>query len=512
MRVCVLTQASPCTWAAHYIAAFRRCCDTLVIGPTPDAEALRAWGRTGAEHLIPANDIECDFASFDGDLLALLPPDWIPDLVVGISGVGGDPLYAHIARLTCPTAFLSIDTWQCLLDFREAIKYDFVFAAQREFVPHLRATGSRHVSWLPLACAPEAHYPAGGPPEYDIAFAGSASQPIHRERRALLELLAQRFSVLAQESVFGDDLCAMFGRGRLAFNHSAVQELNMRIFEALAMGRPLLTNADSAFNGLLDLFEDGRHLITYTSAEDLIEKTQRYLADETARNKVGEAGRAEVLAKHTYDHRVRTLLEHVQGHMAHAAERRLPAASEEPRLHDFLPTIPGRTVDIGLILGVSKVALRRRGVTHLTGVPEDLVGAQWRQGSYDALDPLLALPDAQADTVVAAAPNALKIPLEDLVWEAHRLLQPGGTMVLRLDDRPLSEYHLKPGAASVGPWMEQRDFHLRMFWAPQSGGGGILQARKRTRALKSVVAEVFERLQAPGINLPELLTRIPPGW
>jgi hypothetical protein len=481
----------------------------LVVGPEPGPEALRAWDRGSVAHLTARNDIVCDFAADGVDLEALWPPGWTPDLVVGISGVGGDPLYDRVAELPYPTAFLSIDTWQCLLDYREALKYDFVFAAQREFVPHLRATGSRHVFWLPLACDPEAHFPAPVEPTHDVAFAGSASRPVHRDRRRLLDALAGQFSVLAREAVFGDALCALSARGRLVFNHAAVQELNMRVFETLAMGRPLLTNAESAVNGLLDLFEDGRHLLVYHSEQELLDKARRYLADEDARQAIANAGRAEVLARHTYAHRVQTLLDMVRSHTARFEAT--PKRRGED-LQDYLPTVPGAVVDLGLLLEASKVALRRRGVTRLTGVPADVDSARRRSGSYDDMAALMALPDGAADTVVAASSPGLGLPLEDLLWQAHRLLTPGGTLVLRLSPADLSQAHLKPDAASLGQWLQQREFHVRRADFPGPEGGGIVQARKRTRTLASVVAEVFERLQVPEIDLPGLLARIPSGW
>jgi hypothetical protein len=332
---------------------------------------------------------------------------------------------------------------------------------------------------------------------------------VHRERRRLLDALARQFSVLAREGAFGDALCDLSARGRLVFNHAAVQELNMRVFETLAMGRPLLTNAESAVNGLLDLFEDGRHLLVYHSEQELLDKARRYLADEDARQAIANAGRAEVLAKHTYVHRVETLLDTVRAHTAHfeaAPNRR----AEE--LQDYLPTVPGAVVDLGLLLEASKVALRRRGVTRLTGVPADVDSARRRRGSYDHMAALLALPDGVADTVVAASSPGLGLPLEDLLWQAHRLLTPGGTLVLRLSPADLSQAHLKPDTASLGQWLQQRDFHVRRAAFPGPEGGGIVQARKRTRTLASVVAEVFERLQVPEIDLPGLLARIPPGW
>ena len=512
MRVCVLAQASPCTWVAHYAAAFRACCETLVVGPAPDSETLKAWDhRDKAAHLIAPNDVTCDFEAQEIDLLGLLPQGWTPDLVVGIAGLGGDPLYRHAARLTCPTVFLSIDTWQCLLDYRQALGYDFVFAAQREFVGHLRATGSRHVFWLPLACDPEVHHPVDTVATHDIGFAGSVSAPVHAERKRLIEALGRRFTVRSAESVFGDDMCELFARCRLAFNYSAVQELNMRIFEVLAMGRLLLTNREASVNGLEDLFEDGKHLVVYHSENDLLEKAAAYLADDASRRAVADAGRAEVRAKHTYAHRVQTILETVRDYAPPCDFRTTATAYHGERLEDYLPTIPGAVVDVGLASEASKVALRRRGVTRFEGVAVSPGDAEKRQGSYDAMAVWPGKWPAGVDTAVVGELTVLPCSLDDVLARVHAILHPGGTLVLRLRGNELDAAGLKPDAAILSAWLESHDFHLRLVETGLAGGG-VLLARKRTRRLADVAAEVLGRLNVPGLDLDGLLRRIPPAW
>ncbi len=511
MRLCILTYPSPCTWVQHYIAAFRAVCDTIVVGPQPDAATLEAWGRDDAATLTPQSDITCDFRQGGLDLLTLLPSGWTPDLVVGISGLGGDPLYADVARLPWPTAFITVDTWQCLNDYRQAIQYDFVFAAQREFVPLLQAAGSRHVFWLPLACDPDMHRPADVAPTHDIAFAGSATLPVHAERRRLLRALAGRFSVLARDGVYGPQMCRTMARGRIVFNHSAVQEVNMRIFEALAMGRPLLTNRAAEANGLFDLFRDGTHLVAYDSETDLMEKAATLLADATGRGAIAAAGRAEVLARHTYAHRVQTLLETVRSHLPATPPSRRPAF-EGLALENYLPNAPGVVVDLGLWLGVSRVGLRRRGVSRLIGIPADMAEATRRRGSYDEMLPLIAAPVEQADTVVAAVSDKMRIPLEDLIWRARQLLRPGGVLVLGFRPEDLHRWGLKPDAATMGPWFEAREFHLRLIGPPLSTGGRVILARKRTRRLAAIVSELYHRLDVPGLDIGDVLRRIPPGW
>ena len=502
MRVCVLARPCPGSWVDPYVAAFRRCCDTLVVGEAPGAEKLAEMNRPGlaGERV----DIPCGFDQ-PFDLLARLPEGWRPDLVVGISGLGGAPLYPGVAALPCPTAFLTIDTWQCLYDYSEARQYDFVFAAQRSFLPRLHDAGSHRVHWLPLACDPEAHAPAPGAPTHDIAFAGSFSQPVHARRRQLLEALGVRFSVFAEENVFGPALNAAMARGRLAFNHCAVREVNMRVFEAMAMGRPLLNNAEAADNGLLDLFEDGAHLALYDGESDLIDRAAALLADEPARRRMAEAGRARVLAEHTYDHRVATVIDTIAAHRAPDHDTRHGWACRGTRLHDYLPWAPGVLVDYGLGLRASRIALRRRGVTEYVGCA--LGQGDTRRASCDTFLAEGLPPGETADTFAVDARGRDGAFLEEGLRAARAVLVPGGNLLLAVDTGQAAA----TGEARAA-WLLAHGFHRRFESLPLENGGFILGGRKRTRALRDMARELYAVLAVPGVDPEELHARIPASW
>jgi spore maturation protein CgeB len=57
------------------------------------------------------------------------------------------------------------------------------------------------------------------------------------------------------------------------------------------------------------LLRDGEHCAWYEDEEHASEQVERYLSDDDARERIRREGRAFVLAHHTFDHRVRNLLE-----------------------------------------------------------------------------------------------------------------------------------------------------------------------------------------------------------
>ena len=511
LRVCILGQANPFAWMCHYVAAFRKRCEVITVGPTFDLATLREWKRTDLADMVQPCDIEISLDKI-ADLTGILPAGWTPDLVVAISG-GGIPMFLNTVSLPCPTVFLSIDTWQCFADHVEARYYDIVFAAQREYVSRLQESGSRHVYWLPLGCNPEAHVPVFEESEtHDVAFVGASSLSVHAERARLLRLLAQHFSVLSAECVHGLEMCRLFARGRLAFNHSAVRDLNMRIFEVLSMGRPLLTNEDSAFNGLLDLFEDGKHLIVYRDDGDLLRKTREYLEDDRARRRIAQAGRAEVLQKHTYEHRVESMLEQVRTLFPQLGTLQRPSFRlPSSRLSDWLPRIPGVVVDFGMQLEISRHAARRFNVSRFIGVSRDFVHVQRRRGSYDTVwDNVDALEDASADTVFISDERDLE-GMPHSLNHAFRVLAPGGTLVARVSSKEFCRWAKETSVSteSLKKAFLKQGFHVTFAYAAGEGSW-IITARKWTRRVRDIVYETFSELQVPGFSAEEVAALLSP--
>ncbi len=226
-----------------------------------------------------------------------------------------------VERLPIPTAAYLIDVhFGPKLRRAQAAFFDHLFVAQRDYLADYHRPETP-AAWLPLACDPDVHHPVpGAPEEFDVGFVGSTG-PRYGRRRALLQALEARFRLNDYRRRYAPDAMAdLYARSRLVFNCSIAGDLNMRVFEALGCGRPLLT--DRIGNGLLDLFADGEHLITYADEAELIDRTTAYLADPAARARVAASGHELVLAHHTYLHRARTIVAQVA---ANPARPRAPA-------------------------------------------------------------------------------------------------------------------------------------------------------------------------------------------
>ncbi len=482
LNVCVLTEAGPFSWTHHYVNAFRQRCNVFTIGPVPPEIFYDALHLEHLKPLVQPHDVTTELQTIT-DLKSLLPADFIPDLVVCVMSCIVQQAFYATTKLDCPSVFISIDTWQNFKDYAAAINYDFVFVAQREFVPYLRATGSVCPEWLPLACAPEVHHPLPTPPTHDISYVGSSSSPVHGERMRLLSQLGKHFRVHQQSSVYGDEYCRSLSAGKIIFNHSAVREVNMRIFEAMAVGRMLLTNREADRNGLLTLFTDGVELVTYTDEEDLLEKAAYYLAHDEERERIAAAGCAAVLQHHTYAHRIDRILEVVGPACARQKAFRESTVTPSPLLQ-LLPANPGRVADLGMSGLLSKYAVKKWGGESFFGVSFDECTP--RNMRYDQV---VCWPgEAQsADTVLLYDCDTTVHSLPTQISASWKLLDACGTLILLMSRGTLAENNLAP--AQLNMWMLKLNFYL--IYAGVTGDDRfLLHARKRTRRIYDIYAEI----------------------
>ena len=203
------------------------------------AELVRAGKLAEVEHFLPAELPGVDAGRFD---LFVVIDD-------GLS-------YQWPGHLR-PAALWAIDTH---LDFPRALERawesDYVFAAQRDGAEQLRREGISGTQWLPLACDPGLHRPHPGPKQLDLAFVG---HELAGERARLLQLIRENFPDHFIGQCYREQMARTYSSARIAFNRSVKNDINMRVFEALACGSLLLTN-DLSATGRRNCFKTGMSL------------------------------------------------------------------------------------------------------------------------------------------------------------------------------------------------------------------------------------------------------------
>jgi hypothetical protein len=181
-----------------------------------------------------------------------------------------------------------------------------VCCAQR---PDAERVGAK---WLPLAVTPGYRMPdKPSNKAHDVAMIGYV-RDIARAR--LLTDVKARFSLCVEQGVFGDSAVEAYWSARVGLNIptnygdvNAYDSANMRCFEVLATGTPLVTPHEDYLAALG--IEDGITCLTYRTADGALAAIRRLVDNPELATQIGANGAKLAAARHTYEHRARTVLE-----------------------------------------------------------------------------------------------------------------------------------------------------------------------------------------------------------
>lgn len=171
------------------------------------------------------------------------------------------------------------------------------------------------------------------PPTGDVTFVGALNAIRHRHGNRVLAQAARRLPIefygydlrgwppwspirrRYRGESWGLDMYRLLASSRIVLNRHIADAReyanNMRLYESTGVGSLLVTDAKV---NLADLFEPGREVVTYSSADELVAQVRRYLADADGRREIAAAGQARTLRDHTYAVRMSELAAILEAH------------------------------------------------------------------------------------------------------------------------------------------------------------------------------------------------------
>lgn len=202
-------------------------------------------------------------------------------------------------------------------DYRlwRAKQFDHVFASHSPSIEKFIKDGidPAKIHYLPWAAEDACFKPYPIIEKYDWCFIGHLNNQF---RIDLVDRFCKEWP-LGDKGYFGsrrveflghnvlEDCAKKFCQSRIVLNEAIGDDLNMRVFEALACKRFLLTEE---VPDLLKHFKDGVHLRTFKTIDEAVEIAKYYLAHPDEREAIAEAGYQEFISKHTYMHRTLEIL------------------------------------------------------------------------------------------------------------------------------------------------------------------------------------------------------------
>jgi O-antigen biosynthesis protein len=198
---------------------------------------------------------------------------------------------------------------------KRAKEFDHVFVSHSPSIAKFVADGidPAKIHYLPWAAEETCYKPMPVLKKWEWCFIGTMNNQF---RIDLLDRFCKEWPV-GIEGYLGwmsnhvkgwnvfEDAATKYSKAKIVLNEAIKDDLNMRVFEALACGSFLLTED---VPDLHQHFKDGEHLATFKTIDEAVEKARYYLAHDSEREIIAKAGHEEFLAKHTYGHRAKEIL------------------------------------------------------------------------------------------------------------------------------------------------------------------------------------------------------------
>lgn len=475
----LVTYAStPHTTGRYVRDALRKSNPVISVGlQVPDSMVL-GWGFTPPVPTYARHDVETGPEPLLPELMRALPKDFAPELLVWVDS--GQPALSPAYReLDAVKAAWFIDTHISTAHRIEIARhFDLVYLAQKAQIELFRAAGIPRVAWLPLGCSPALHDVPVRPRHLDVAFVGSLTSASGEKRHDFIETVRAAFPNHFIGHAWPHEMAEHYASAKIVVNMCLNEDVNMRVFEALASGALLIT--DHAV-GLEDLFTDGQELVLYRSAEEALSLIRYYLDNDAAREKIAAAGQASALKYHSYERRVETILADARQAAAarpkpllHHDPKTVEAYYEHPR-RELLPAIPHsarRVLDVGCGAGaLGRLLKEERNV-------EEVCGIEFIEEAYQrartVLDRVLlgnieemSLPweDEYFDCIICADVLEHLVDPSAVMAKLGRVLAPHGVIVISV---PNIRFHEVIHMLSHGAWTYYEQgimdaTHLRFF-------------------------------------------------
>lgn len=237
-----------------------------------------------------------------GELLARLPQNQFPDAIACLVDASWRNQPRNLRAFKGPKALLIADTHHLnspllgMLNYAAHEPFDrLVLLYDRHHADIFLSAGLKNLAWIPGLTFPHddatVRSVRRAARARHIAFVGQTGK-FHPRRAHLLAAMKLWNLPLDQRALGQRQGLEHYGASLLGFNASLNGDLNLRVIEILASGSALLTDRLAVGSGQEVLWAEGREMLTYRDADDLMEVAERALADPVQTARIGAAGAA----------------------------------------------------------------------------------------------------------------------------------------------------------------------------------------------------------------------------
>lgn len=211
-----------------------------------------------------------------------------------------------------PVGFWGIDCRSFFKQYRKiAARYDVMFVDSYDMVQKYKPYSKKAI-YLPYACDPAIHKAVPAKEVYDIGFVGRYSKNrglflnalIKSGLKVKIHWSGSKYKPpIRKKLLTWPQTCKLYSQCKMIFNCSK-DATNKRTFEAMSIGKLVLTRRKKGSKEPDNLFKNKKHLIVYIRGKDLVAKAKYYASHPTERRAIAKAGQQLVHKKHKWTDRM----------------------------------------------------------------------------------------------------------------------------------------------------------------------------------------------------------------
>ena len=187
---------------------------------------------------------------------------------------------------------------QRMIGYAQAEPYEFIISSHNRHHLHwFVEAGCAKVAWIPAAQIRHTPRQFSRERQSRVALVGQLGQ-YHQRRARLVEYLKQHQVPTLAGPAAREAAADLYAQSVISLNCSLNADLNLRVFEILSAGGFLLTDKLAPESGLEMLFQEDEEYVSYSSAEELLEKANYYLQHPEDAENIAGRGHERFLAEH----------------------------------------------------------------------------------------------------------------------------------------------------------------------------------------------------------------------
>ncbi|MGM0610339.1 MAG: glycosyltransferase family protein [Thermodesulfobacteriota bacterium] len=230
--------------------------------------------------------------------------NFVPECIIQQEILGRRILLLNLELMSCPKVFWSIDThlniyWQRYY----ARNFDLFLTTQKEWLPRITRAGIKNCAWLPWFGSKQDWIPWHRR-KHDISFVGRITET-RPTRRWMIEFLRAYFTAHIENDIPFKAMLETYKQTRMAPNEAISGEVNFRTFESASCGALVLSQ--NLGDGLRELFEPGREIITFENALELKQILTHLIGHPEQARVTAAAGQSRIHREHLPRHRAKRL-------------------------------------------------------------------------------------------------------------------------------------------------------------------------------------------------------------